>query len=249
MEVHHHPHVEKKSFKEYLLEGLMIFLAVSMGFIAENIREHIADGEKEMEYMKSLVEDLSVDKTVLLKQMAIYEQRFVKYDSLIDILNEPIVKERNNTYYYLGRLATKYEIFPNNTRTLDQLKSTGAFRVIKNSKVVNNILEYYSIVPSIRQFEDIELQETNEFRKLAVQIFNGTVFNQITDTANSANVIRPSNFPQLTTTDPKILSALSTWVHYIKNTRFGIYQNKKELLEKGDALSKLIQKEYHLKKK
>ncbi len=31
MEVHHHPHVEKKNFKEYLLEGLMIFLAVSMG--------------------------------------------------------------------------------------------------------------------------------------------------------------------------------------------------------------------------
>ncbi len=34
MEVHHHPHVEKKSFKEYFLEGLMIFLAVTMGFIA-----------------------------------------------------------------------------------------------------------------------------------------------------------------------------------------------------------------------
>ncbi len=28
MEVHHHPHVEKKNFKEYFLEFLMIFLAV-----------------------------------------------------------------------------------------------------------------------------------------------------------------------------------------------------------------------------
>jgi hypothetical protein len=37
MEVHHHPHVEKKSFKEYLLEGLMIFVAVTMGFFAETI--------------------------------------------------------------------------------------------------------------------------------------------------------------------------------------------------------------------
>ncbi len=34
MELHHHPHVEKKSFKEYFLEGLMIFLAETMGFIA-----------------------------------------------------------------------------------------------------------------------------------------------------------------------------------------------------------------------
>src|SRR5450631_904147 len=43
MEVHHHPDVEKKGLKEYLLEGLMIFLAVTMGFIAENVREHITE--------------------------------------------------------------------------------------------------------------------------------------------------------------------------------------------------------------
>jgi hypothetical protein len=34
MEVHHHPHVETKSFKEYLLEGLMIFVAVTLGFFS-----------------------------------------------------------------------------------------------------------------------------------------------------------------------------------------------------------------------
>jgi len=38
MEVHHHPdpHHKKKHLKEYFLEFLMIFLAVSMGFVAEN---------------------------------------------------------------------------------------------------------------------------------------------------------------------------------------------------------------------
>ena len=58
MEVHHHPQVEKKNFKEYLLEGLMIFLAVTMGFIAENIRENVSDHRKEMELIRSLVKDL-----------------------------------------------------------------------------------------------------------------------------------------------------------------------------------------------
>ena len=37
MEVHHHPHVEKKNFKEYFLEFVMIFLAVSYLFFAENM--------------------------------------------------------------------------------------------------------------------------------------------------------------------------------------------------------------------
>ena len=30
MEVHHHPNVEKKNFKEYFFEFLMIFLAITM---------------------------------------------------------------------------------------------------------------------------------------------------------------------------------------------------------------------------
>jgi hypothetical protein len=49
MEVHHHPKVENlpagkagKKFKEYFLEFIMIFLAVTMGFFAETIRENIA---------------------------------------------------------------------------------------------------------------------------------------------------------------------------------------------------------------
>jgi len=42
MEVHRHPDVEKKRFKEYFLEFLMIFLAVTLGFFAENKSSNIA---------------------------------------------------------------------------------------------------------------------------------------------------------------------------------------------------------------
>jgi hypothetical protein len=61
MEVHHHPQVEKKSFKEYLLEFVMIFLAVTLGFFAENIRERVADHSKEKEYILSMIEDAATD--------------------------------------------------------------------------------------------------------------------------------------------------------------------------------------------
>ncbi len=49
MEVHHHPQLEHKSkpWKEYLLEGFMIFIAVTMGFFAESLREHIGDNTRE----------------------------------------------------------------------------------------------------------------------------------------------------------------------------------------------------------
>src|SRR3954449_7195879 len=63
MEVHKHPHhvTHKKKWGEYLLEFLMLFLAVFLGFVAENIREHQVEKERELEFIKSLTIDLEDD--------------------------------------------------------------------------------------------------------------------------------------------------------------------------------------------
>ena len=66
MEVHHHPKVEKKNFKEYFLEFLMIFLAVTMGFFAENIRENYVEHKSAREYASLLIEDLAIALSMLI---------------------------------------------------------------------------------------------------------------------------------------------------------------------------------------
>src|ERR1700729_964926 len=65
MEVHHHPHVEKKNFKEYFLEFLMIFLAVTMGFFAENIREYFSNNERVAQLSRQMVQELKNDTATL----------------------------------------------------------------------------------------------------------------------------------------------------------------------------------------
>ena len=67
MEVHHHPdlHHKPKKWKEYFLEFLMIFLAVTMGFFAENIREAYNDKENIHQLTVSLMNDLKIDTTHL----------------------------------------------------------------------------------------------------------------------------------------------------------------------------------------
>src|SRR5215212_5505470 len=57
MEVHKHPHhvTHKKKWGEYLLEFFMLFFAVFLGFVAENIREGFVERHKEKEYMHSLL--------------------------------------------------------------------------------------------------------------------------------------------------------------------------------------------------
>ena len=47
MEVHHHGHVhEKKKWKDYLFQFLMLFLAVTLGFFVENQREHYIENQR-----------------------------------------------------------------------------------------------------------------------------------------------------------------------------------------------------------
>src|SRR5436190_5298794 len=83
MEVHHHPHIEKKKFKEYFLEFLMIFLAVTLGFFAESYREHLGDRSKEKDYMYSLVEDIKIDTTQLSKLATSYSKAEIEIDTLL----------------------------------------------------------------------------------------------------------------------------------------------------------------------
>src|ERR1700719_365034 len=63
MEVHHHPdlHHRKKHIREYFLEFLMIFLAVTLGFFAENLREQIKDHRLVRQSLQSLKQDLRAD--------------------------------------------------------------------------------------------------------------------------------------------------------------------------------------------
>src|SRR5580693_4277982 len=86
MEVHHHPNIEKKRFKEYFFEFLMIFLAVTMGFFAESIRENISDSRKEREYMATMLEDLRKDTLAFNRVQATNKVLIRGEDSTLHLL-------------------------------------------------------------------------------------------------------------------------------------------------------------------
>ncbi|HEY5369620.1 MAG TPA: hypothetical protein VIJ75_11565, partial [Hanamia sp.] len=62
MELHHPHHVtHKKEWHEYLLEFIMLFLAVFLGFVAENIRETSVEHGREKEYARALYDEFYAD--------------------------------------------------------------------------------------------------------------------------------------------------------------------------------------------
>ena len=87
MEVHHHPdiHHKRKKFHKYFLEFLMIFLAVTLGFFAESLRENISDGQKEHEYMQSLLNNLRTDSLKMEYTISNNLRKSAGLDSLLKL--------------------------------------------------------------------------------------------------------------------------------------------------------------------
>src|SRR4051812_47853018 len=85
MEVHHHPDVEhkRKNWKEYFLEFVMIFLAVTLGFFAEGLRENISDNKKEKEYIKSFIQNLQDDTSKIRIVINDNQQKFKRLTTLM----------------------------------------------------------------------------------------------------------------------------------------------------------------------
>ena len=147
MEVHHHPNVEKKSFKEYLLEGLMIFLAVTMGFFAETIRENISDNSKAKEYIRSFVQDLRRDTATFSRLLAFDEKKAYALNSL-DPCYDAIENSRPaNCLVPIIKSSASNKNANFTDGTMQQLKNAGGFRLL-NSVDKDSIVSYEYAVRS-----------------------------------------------------------------------------------------------------
>ena len=156
MEVHHHPEVEKKTFKQYLLEGLMIFMAVFMGFIAENIRENIADHEREQQYMESMVRDLALDTAALQAGFPVKEKRLEAIDTVFRFFEsnaEPNTVPLN--IYRNIRRALWDRVYIRNTGTINQLKNAGGLRLIRKTDVRDSLATYDWLWGRLNYYKDI----------------------------------------------------------------------------------------------
>jgi len=148
MEVHHHPQLthRPKPWKEYLLEYLMIFLAVVTGFFAESLREHNSERSKEKEYLTSMFAELKVDT-------ARYHAQLNKISRLNPVFDSCYVnaKEAPRYHYILqARWNTPVnEVGPGYKPTLPtigQLKSSGNLRLLEDKDIVKKIVEYESFI-------------------------------------------------------------------------------------------------------
>ena len=246
MEVHHHPHTERKKWTHYFWEFFMLFLAVTLGFFVENQREHYIEHQRERQYIRSLIEDLKVDDQSLDKQNAVITRQLLMMDSLIVILNDPaLVAERSDQLYYLGRVSPRYGTLSVNNRTFEQLKNSGNFRLIRNLSISDKIMAYYDRLQRIRQLEAIYDSQFTEYQRVAAKIFDPIVFRDLEQ--NDGSIARTNTKHALRTNDPELLKELAVFSIYMNGTRRGLLSSQKELKKAAGELINFLQEEYQLK--
>ena len=167
MEVHHPHHpLHKKKWTEYLLEFLMLFLAVFLGFVAENIREHRVEAMREKEYISSLARDIKNDiKQIDSLSIENISKRLGCDTLMTEITSKEILSDSYAAFRRWGTVVGFSEFVPNDG-TIEQLKSSGALRLVKKKEVVDKMIDYYKVTQLIRIHQSVMnsffLQQMNQ---------------------------------------------------------------------------------------
>jgi hypothetical protein len=173
MEVHKHPHdvMHKKKWGEYMLEFLMIFLAVFLGFLAENQREHLVERRRERDYISTLLNDLRLDTAWLNTVNKSANTRLQNIDSVILFLSGSRKNEIPVNIYQHLRQSIEQVIFIPYSGTISQLKNAGGLRLITNKKAVDLIEDYDRLMERL----DIRRSRTDQFTHDFAEALNKTV--------------------------------------------------------------------------
>jgi hypothetical protein len=165
MEVHHHPQLDHrpKPWKEYLLEGLMIFLAVMLGFFAENIREDITNSEHVRQLTSQMVQDLKAD-TTRLDDVITNENKILRSnDTLFILLQEPLEKLDTKKIQQVAINAHNMWPFHPSLGAIIAIKNELHLKQFSNSEIIRYIARYEGNVELLHTVQDITLQYQRTF--------------------------------------------------------------------------------------
>ena len=200
MEVHHPHHpTHKKKWAEYIIEFVMLFAAVTLGFFAENVREHQVVEHKTQQNLESVILDLKKDSILIQERLKEYSIASMMLENLnrlsIDYQQSNISKNyfldsainisyilRFGTSFYINNSSYKNTIasgsFSNISsielkRTISDYYEVYGAKLNDNNKILDDVVEYYNVytfpVPGGRFGKNKSLQERKFLKEFYIK--------------------------------------------------------------------------------
>jgi hypothetical protein len=253
MEVHAHPHTERKRFKHYLWEFVMLFLAVFCGFLAENLREHIVEQKRTRLYAQQFYEELKLDTTSLVSSIMLSEVEYKKYDSLLKMLKAGLSGEKKwKEFYYNSFYVDVWNTITFHNASFEQIKNSGSLRYFTSKPLVAAIQEYISAKDFVESYQaGLVNYYDNHFSPFVEANFDKELlyygpdpdrrrFDSLWDNSSKPALFLSGNKNAATEFKNMVITIRDFYVHALGG-QYSI------LLNKSDHLIDILEKEYNLK--
>ena len=164
MEVHHPHHpTHKKKWFEYILEFFMLFVAVTLGFFAENIREHIAEENKKIELLESVSNGFKKDLETIKTHINFNEYRRALCDSLDSLVQLPNDKIEQQLYYHLMTDVHHMWRYTSDNKSRIEAESKGYFTGSNEEALANTIHKYDYFNGELDAFFQTEMNSLSSY--------------------------------------------------------------------------------------
>ncbi len=171
MEVHHPHHpTHKKKLSEYIIEFVMLFAAVTLGFLAENLREHQIMNHRVEQNKIAILKDLQADSADISRVIAVEDSCIKRYNRINNYLylaktkkitQAQLIDSIKNTPQFIAYSTTLYM----NNSSFKNMQSSGLLSYVEEGALKNTLASYYEV-----DFKSIEA--ANEFFDQVGIVFN-----------------------------------------------------------------------------
>jgi hypothetical protein len=237
----------KKNMREYILEFLMLFFAVTLGFFAENIREYYAEREMETKFIEVVLEDLQADITTLKSTIQTQEQRIAYEDSLIQLLTARDYSNMRDLYFF-ARVTSLRNFFQPSINGFQQLKNAGGLKMIEEHDLITKIQHYENQIHRVIELQELTEGLVEKYRDQAAQLFDGRVFKEMFINPTVADIYqkfqKPIGNPSLIDNNEKKLNELLIRTLYVNTNSNTALNRYRIILKEAEELHQLLSQHY-----
>ncbi|MEK0412604.1 MAG: hypothetical protein RL070_92 [Bacteroidota bacterium] len=198
MEVHHHSH-KPKNWKEYITEFIMLFAAVTLGFFAENLREHSIISHRIEQNKVAILKDLEQD-AITIDSILIDEQNAIKtFDRLLNVLylakNKRINEEQliDSIKVFPDIIATTFTLYVNNS-SFKNMQSSGLLSYVEEEELKNRLSYYYEVVFKRIESNNVFFDQAGKEFGVTLPIGIGSLIRKINSDSTNYDLNKPSNY-------------------------------------------------------
>jgi hypothetical protein len=194
-----------RNFTSYLVEFILLALAVFLGFFIEGQRRLIISNKNEKNKINTIITEFRTETAAIEKGMRVRSSRYAQLDSMVMIFKDKKIFGHENELYFFAKMITK----PVNYLPYDPLTSYEEFgqNRMNSDPVISDSLKAYQ--KYLLQFEfdqEYEYKKIYDVSTLVAKIFDPYELDKMV--ATDGSIRKPTTNPFLRNADNEIINDL-----------------------------------------